>query len=192
MQCCNIFHKARTSDYSSLIDVNKRGPRFLCSPVARLTNSQSSVEPTIPLTEIVLGEQPVVPDRDMAETSLPTLWWVLVASEWADRAEWVGLNLPVSSKWCNPMHHTISITDRICNEGTELLVTGCVTYQGRYLTWWPEEFRKESDVRQGTGGRGPAEGEVCAGGRMKVGRSNEGMRRTWRERWTWKTWRCWG
>uniref|UniRef100_A0AAZ1Y2P9 Reverse transcriptase domain-containing protein n=1 Tax=Oreochromis aureus TaxID=47969 RepID=A0AAZ1Y2P9_OREAU len=44
------LRKARTSYYSSDVGENKNNPRFLFSTVARVTKSQSSTEPTIPLT----------------------------------------------------------------------------------------------------------------------------------------------
>ncbi|XP_049426310.1 uncharacterized protein LOC125885000 [Epinephelus fuscoguttatus] len=43
------LHNARANYYSELIEDNKNNPRFLFSTVARLTESQSSIEPCIPL-----------------------------------------------------------------------------------------------------------------------------------------------
>ncbi|MDF4395950.1 hypothetical protein P3390_24120, partial [Vibrio parahaemolyticus] len=43
------LRNARANYYSALIEDNKNNPRFLFSTVARLTESQSSIEPCIPL-----------------------------------------------------------------------------------------------------------------------------------------------
>ncbi len=43
------LHNARAACYSALTEDNKNNPRFLFSTVARLTQSQSSLEPCIPI-----------------------------------------------------------------------------------------------------------------------------------------------